>query len=290
MTDTSIDLSGQIDEGRGRNIRDVAGACDALAVPFFLVGAFARDLLLELRHGFKAQRATNDVDFGVRVGRWEEFEALKRALAATGRYSPDPNKVQRLIAGDGGLIDIVPFGEVEDASGRITWPPGHEVVMNALGFGEAFEHSVRVRIAEDLEVRVSSLAGLALMKLIAWDDRRFNRDARDLRLIMTCYLQAGNEERVFGERGGQTDLLDDDKFVNVPLTGARLLGRDVGAILTEQSLKAVKRILAEQTAGGGGHPLVAAMIGGAFDIDEAYEEALRALEMFGLGISDVRQS
>lgn len=92
MTDTSIDLSGQIDEGRGRNIRDVAGACDALAVPFFLVGAFARDLLLELRHGFKAQRATNDVDFGVRVGGWEEFGALKRALAATGRYSPDPNK------------------------------------------------------------------------------------------------------------------------------------------------------------------------------------------------------
>jgi hypothetical protein len=33
------------------------------------------------------------------------------------------------------------------------------------------------------------------MKLIAWDDRRFNRDAKDLRFIMTHYLQAGNEER-----------------------------------------------------------------------------------------------
>lgn len=162
-----IDLSRKIDAGRERTIRDVARACDALAVPFFLVGAFARDLLLEMRHGLKAQRATNDVDFGIRVSRWDEFEALKRALVGTDRYTPDPNKAQRLIAGDGGLIDIVPFGEVEDARGWITWPPEHEVVMNALGFEEAFEHAVRVRVDEDLEVRASSLAGLALMKLIA---------------------------------------------------------------------------------------------------------------------------
>lgn len=78
--------------GRARTIRDVAGVCDALAVPFFLVGAFARDLLLEMRHGLKAQRATNDVDFGIRVSGWEEFEALKRALVGTDRYIPDPNK------------------------------------------------------------------------------------------------------------------------------------------------------------------------------------------------------
>ena len=162
--------------------------------------------------------------------------------------------------------------------------------MNTLGFEEAFEHAVRVGVSEDLEVRVSSLAGLALMKLIAWDDRRFNRDAKDFRLIMTSYLQAGNEERVYGERGGHMDLLDDDKFVNVQMTGARLPGHDVGAILSDRSLEAVTRILAEQTAEGGDHPLVAAMIEGALDIDEAYEEALRGLEMFSLGISDARQS
>lgn len=149
---------------------------------------------------------------------------------------------------------------------------------------------MRVRVAEDLEVRVSSLAGLALMKLIAWDDRRYNRDAKDLRLIMTKYLQAGNDERVYGERGDHTDLLGDDKFVDVRLTGPRLLGRDVGAILSDQSHGAVMRILAEQTAEGRAHPLIAAMISGDLDIDKAYEEALRGLEMFSLGISDVRQS
>lgn len=128
------------------------------------------------------------------------------------------------------------------------------------------------------------------MKLIAWDERRFNRDAKDLRFIMTHYLQTGNKGRVYGEQGNHTDLLDEDKFVDVELTGARLLGRDVGAIISDQSHGTVTRILAEQTAEGGAHPLIAAMIGGALDIDEAYEEALRGLEMFSLGVSDVRQS
>jgi predicted nucleotidyltransferase len=87
------------------------------------------------------------------------------------------------------------------------------------------------------------------MKLIAWDDRRSNREAKDLRFLMTSYLQAVNEERIYGERGRHTDLPDDDRFVNVQLTGARLLGRDVGAILPDQSIEALTRILAEQTAG-----------------------------------------
>jgi len=33
-----------------------------------MVGAFARDLLAELRHDSKAQKATSDVNFGSGVG------------------------------------------------------------------------------------------------------------------------------------------------------------------------------------------------------------------------------
>jgi predicted nucleotidyltransferase len=289
MTDTLIDLSGRIDPGRERALRDVASGALALGIPFFLVGAFARDLLLELRYGLKTQRATNDVDFGIRVEGWDEFETLKRALVEIGRYSPDPHQGQRLISEDGALIDIVPFGGVEDAKGNITWPPEYAIVMNALGFEEAFQHAVRVRLTPDLEVRVSSLAGLALMKLIAWDDRRENSDAKDLRFIISNYLQAGNEERVYGNKSEHSDLLDDEKFVSVELTSARLLGRDVGMLLTDQSRQAVIRILEEQTADDGSFALVAAMTGGALDADEAFERALHELKMFMQGISDARQ-
>jgi predicted nucleotidyltransferase len=141
--------------------------------------------------------------------------ALKRALVEIGQYSLHPHKGQRLISEDGALIDIVPFGGVEDSKGNITWPPEYAIVMNALGFEEAFRHAVRVRLASYLEVRVSSLAGLALMKLIAWDDRRLNSDAKDLRFIISSYLQAGNEERVYGDGAEHSELLDDEKFVSV---------------------------------------------------------------------------
>jgi predicted nucleotidyltransferase len=289
MTDTLMDLSGKVDPEQERALRDVAAAAGTLDIPFFVVGAFARDLLLELRYGFQAQRATNDVDFGIRVDGWDAFEELKRALVRTGRYSPDPHKGQRLVSSDGALIDMVPFGGVEDERRVITWPPAYAIVMNALGFEEAFRHAIRVRVAEGFEVRVSSLAGLALMKLIAWDDRRQNSDAKDLHFIMSNYLHAGNEERVYGERGEHSDLLDDDKFVSVELTSARLLGRDIGGLATAQSREAVARMLEEQAAEDGSHALVAAMVGGALDVDAAFEQALRELDMLGRGLTDARQ-
>jgi hypothetical protein len=50
-----------------------------------------------------------------------------------------------------------------------------------------------VRLAEDVEIWICSLAGLALMKLIAWNDRRdrYRKDAEDLGFIMSNCLMWG---------------------------------------------------------------------------------------------------
>ena len=97
---------------------------------------------------------------------------------------------QRLDHESGLLIDLVPFGDLEEVSGQISWPPDFSIVMSTVGFREAYNNSEEVRIADDLIVRVVSLAGLALMKIVAWDERRFERDAEDLGLIMRHYLDA----------------------------------------------------------------------------------------------------
>ena len=34
------------------------------------------------------------------------------------------------------------------------------------------------------------------MKIVAWDERRFERDAQDLGVIMRNYLAVGNEDRI----------------------------------------------------------------------------------------------
>ena len=68
-----------------------------------------------------------------------------------------------------------------------------------------------------------------LLKLIAWSERGSaanRKDARDLALLMTTYLRAGNEERLYSEH---SDLLDEADF-DLEAAGARILGRDLGVI------------------------------------------------------------
>jgi predicted nucleotidyltransferase len=69
---------------------------------------------------------------------------------------------------------VVPFGDLEQTSGQIAWPPDFFVIMSAVGFPEACDHSLNVRMAADLIVKVASLAGVALMKIVRCDDRRFD--------------------------------------------------------------------------------------------------------------------
>ena len=151
---------------------------------------------------------------------------------------------QRLIHKSGLLVDLVPFGGMEEASGQIAWPPDFSVVMSTVGFHEAYDNSIEVRIADDLIVKVASLAGLALMKIVAWDDRRFERDAQDLGLIMRHYLDAGNQDRVYTEQGDCFDLLNEE--FDYDKASARILGRDLGRLLTDTSRPIVERAFSDE--------------------------------------------
>lgn len=79
-----MDLSGKIDDVLMGVFRDVSQVTASLGIPFFVVGATARDIVLE--HGFdiKPGRATRDLDFGVRVADMEYAGArlLGRDMAA----------------------------------------------------------------------------------------------------------------------------------------------------------------------------------------------------------------
>lgn len=281
MTDTWLDLTNRLDSPRERIFRDVTEVASQLGISFFVVGACARDLIMELYYGLPVQRATNDIDVGLRLKNWEEFAQLKEALIKKKKYRADLRQPQRLHATTGVILDLVPFGEVEKTETRsIAWPPDHQIEMNAFGFTEAYAHSLCVQLAVDLEVRVSSLAGLTLMKLVAWQQRRQVKDAKDLKLILTRYLQAGNLERLYS--GANEELLNEDQFITLELTGVRLLGRDVASLLTAQNQPQVLEILTDATA------LAANMAAGAFEIEEAFTAAQRMLEVLAQGITDTR--
>lgn len=249
MSDTLLILRKQLPENIVEILSLVTTAADRLNIPSFIVGATARDIILEYVYKVGIRRATEDVDFGVAVESWEQYERLKKALTENGDFRTDNKIEQRLWSGRGIdeiKIDLVPYGGLESPAGTIVFPPT-EFAMNTDGFAEAYEDALIVQITEDLQARIVSLPGLAVLKFIAYNDRPLERqtDLQDIWFLMKNYLDAGNEERLYASN----DLLNDENF-DLRTVGARLLGRDMAKLLTERTGEIVLKHLSENENGG----------------------------------------
>ena len=113
--------------------------------------------------------------------------------------------------------------------------------MNVAGFEEALSSSIELQMEKDLIVRVASIPGLTLLKLIAWSDRgrETNKDAADLYRLLTTYSDAGNTDRLYDR---EMDLLESVGF-DLWLAGAELLGRDVASLGSPPALALVRSVL-----------------------------------------------
>jgi predicted nucleotidyltransferase len=81
MTNVSLDLSSKVPDGQVDIIRRVVHTAALLGLfRLFIVGAQARDLILQYAYDLPVHRATNDIDFGIVVDAWEEFGWLREAL------------------------------------------------------------------------------------------------------------------------------------------------------------------------------------------------------------------
>ncbi len=206
-----------------------------LRIPFLLVGASARDLVLHHAHGAQVIRATGDIDIAVQVRAWEDFTALKSALLEKGFTESDQK--QRLISSIGLPVDIVPFGGIEDGKSRIHWMPEGIIRMSVLGLREALEHADLVRIRDEpvLDLPVATLAGLSILKILAWTERSADlrkKDAIDLLyLLKNCEHTAPIKDQIF-----ETGEVLENYGWDTSLTAAHLLGI------------AAKRIMSLETA------------------------------------------
>lgn len=270
MSNISFDLSGKIDRPTINALSALKREAEALNIPFFIVGALARDLILKHAYGVEPPRMTRDIDLGVRVAGWKQFDRLTDALVATGRFTS--TRERQRFSFDTVLLDIVPFGEIMDERKRISWPPEHVIFMSVVGFEEAYEFSVTVRLSSDpeLDIRLPTLAGLALLKVVSWADRYPERrkDAEDLLMIMQKYEYAGNLERVFDQ---EQVLLQEEGF-DARLAVIRLLGRDMVQIAAPDTATTVAEILEAETKPGSPYRLIIDMIRGLPMRDEKFEE------------------
>jgi predicted nucleotidyltransferase len=217
---------------------------------YFVAGATARDLVIVHVHGLRPGPATYDIDFGIAVESWDDFARLKERLIATGDFAADRRALQRLIYSDRGtgeslVVDLIPFRGVASGDGTIEWPPSRDIVMNVAGFEEALTSSMPVEIAPGLVVRVASLTGLALLKLVAWSDRgrETDKDALDLYRLMTSYADAGNTDRIYDTEMNLLEALGYD----MELAGAELLGRDARRLASPPVFEQIRSLLKSES-------------------------------------------
>lgn len=92
-----------------------------------------------------------------------------------------------------------------------------------------------------MDINVASSTGIALLKLLAWESRKASttKDAEDLYFIIRHYIDLGNQENL---QTNHEDLFDD-----IDTAHARLLGRDLLALCSPQTLSTVKTILDRET-------------------------------------------
>lgn len=267
MKNILFDLSGKIEQQKIDALLAIKKEADILNIPFFVVGAFARDIILKHCYGITPRRMTEDIDLGINVNDWAQFNKLTDSLISTSKFSRTKEPQRFLFQSI--PIDIVPFGEISSEKIKIDWPPEHEIFMSIIGFKEALENSIIVRLNSDpkLDIKVPTLPSLAIMKLISWNEKYPERpkDADDLFLIMNEYENAGNFDRLYTK---EQDLLTEEGFDN-QIASIRLLGKDMAMIADKDTAKVVRSILEDKT--NDPHKLVIDIVRGQRMYDNNFE-------------------
>lgn len=116
---------------------------------------------------------------------------------------------------------------------KIFWPPYKQKAMTALGFKEVRQTTQAVVIDKEFSIHVATLAGIFLLKLMAWKDRHIqnNKDAADMAFIFNNYLSI-NDKRAARFHYDEIYLIDN---FTPNKAGAKLLGIDI-ATMTKANL------------------------------------------------------
>jgi len=207
-------------------VTDLERGLRELGIPFGVIGALVPELLLDAR----PPRMTRDVDVTVAVESLAEFEALKDRLGDYGfARTRLPHRMQHRA---GGLLDILPFSEAIAPEGRLQLQDG--VVVNMAGFGYVVPNVISIPIDNGPALPLTPLPLYALLKLVAFSDRK---DPKDLAGVLHCleHYREDDERRYSVEHEGAGVPFED--------TCAHLLGVDGRRFLDESLSRAARPVL-----------------------------------------------
>lgn len=207
-------------------------AMEMLGVDYYLIGALACDIWYQ-RSQINS-RATRDVDFAIRVGSEQEYDGLKTYLIEKKGYVRLRGDAYVLISPEKYQLDLLPFGDIA-SSGSILLEGHGMTKMSAAGMQEVYDRGTEmVKFQTGNTFKAATIAGIALLKLIAYDDRPEARqkDAKDIGNILLHYFEM-HAEMIYEahlDLFGEQDELDSDIEWGSKDIGAIVLGREMARI------------------------------------------------------------
>ena len=192
-----------------------------------LIGASALGCFIDMRW-----RQTYDLDLSVSISVEEYASDLKKLRG----WIPDPQFEPRWVAPGGVRIDIIPAGSGLLSAGELVWPRSG-VRMSLIGLRLAFENNEKLRLAENLEVRIAKMPVIAILKMIAYQDKpaERQRDLADLAYLLEEFL-SDDDPRRFDDEVFRQGLAYEE-------TSAFFLGKEIGRIVNEAERAKVNSFL-----------------------------------------------
>ncbi|MBS3028243.1 MAG: hypothetical protein HCA25_14465 [Dolichospermum sp. DET50] len=218
-------------------LTDFKSIIDLLEVPMLLIGAQARLLIFDSQYQVQG-RATNDWDVAVKLDNWDKYNLLITTMT-TGQNPlfKKTRVIHKFIHIETELeVDVVPFGDISKPKEEINWQDGNQ--MSVLGLEDAFANT-EIIIIDNIEIRVADIDAFIALKLLAWNERRANKDLED---IITILLKSANEEdeqRVYDEF---VDEIIEGNF-EVDEAAIIFIGRNIQNKFKPESFNKVKEIV-----------------------------------------------
>jgi predicted nucleotidyltransferase len=204
-------------------------------IDFYLVGAVARDIHLSCNLALSPKRKTKDVDIAVMIADEGQFYSIKDALLQTGVFTAHETEAIKLFYKQAIEIDLMPFGEIENEHREIRIHKPKLFVMDVPGFKEVFPSAEEIEISNGNRLKVCSLEGLVLLKLIAYDDNPNRvKDLSDIDHIIAVYFDL-YDNTIYEEHMDVMDEYETDHPAYLQLVSARIIGRKINVLLKDEA-------------------------------------------------------
>lgn len=263
-------------------VERVADAARETDVQWFIIGAYARILLIEQNFGLPAGQATRDIDFAVMVESWEEYDRLRERICAEDGYRPDAHAKQRIRHHSGAFFDIVPYGGIARGTGEIRWRPDEDPVMNVMGLKEAYDHAYDMTVNGSRNIPVVRPSCFLMLKLFAWDQRGRGvrgRDAYDIAMILRFAERFVPLDDFYEQH---LDVLEAAQY-DLALAAPFILGNELSHILTTDTQDRLRGLIDAELVTGTDSRLVSDLHNSL--AHETPDRLLQLLTKFRDGIS-----